>query len=535
MTPERLVIESMFMIPDKKGTDLPFILNNAQVGLDSCWGRRMAIPKARQLGISSYILARYLVACLSKRNSRAVVISHDQQSTEKLLARVQYYLAHFRGPKAILKHQSKNELSFPKTDSVFYVGTAGSRQFGRGDTITHLHCSEVAFWDNPKDLTAGLFQAARAGEIAVESTGNGQGNYYHKLCTRAAEGNSVWKLYFPDWLSNPEYSLEVTPELDTYTMANLDEEFDEPELVGKYGLTAGQVLWRREVLEELDYDLGKFKQEYPCTLDECFQASGSSIFTKIKYEETPKWKKYDRFLHLLEGHPAPGLSYLIGADVSLGVRRDNSVMEILCLNTLEQVGEWVSDGTDPSNFGYKLAEIGKVFNKAFIACEANNQGILTMKVLSEIYDMHLIYRTSIRHRMNDEVSHLSQWGVKTTVRTKPYIIGKLRTMLASDIVIHSYPLKSELDSFVEHEDGSMSAQQGCFDDRVMGLGIGVYAIDKAIIMTDQARMIKQEERKDPFSMPLIIKELSIRASRGGSSFAPEQVGGEITWAGVSED
>jgi hypothetical protein len=39
---------------------------------------------------------------------------------------------------------------------MFYIGTAGARKFGRGDTITDLHCSEVAFWENAKELTAGL-------------------------------------------------------------------------------------------------------------------------------------------------------------------------------------------------------------------------------------------------------------------------------------------------------------------------------------------------------------------------------------------
>jgi hypothetical protein len=86
-----------------------------------------------------------------------------------MLARVHYYLENLRGPKAVIKNSSKNELTFPKTNSMFYIGTAGSRKFGRGDMITDLHCSEVAYWEDPKSLITGLFQAVprNGGEIVL--------------------------------------------------------------------------------------------------------------------------------------------------------------------------------------------------------------------------------------------------------------------------------------------------------------------------------------------------------------------------------
>jgi hypothetical protein len=59
----------------------------------------------------------------------------------------------------VLEFASKREFTFPKTNSMFYIGTAGARKFGRGDTITDLHCSEYAFWENPVDLFSGLTDA----------------------------------------------------------------------------------------------------------------------------------------------------------------------------------------------------------------------------------------------------------------------------------------------------------------------------------------------------------------------------------------
>ncbi|MHA2377495.1 MAG: hypothetical protein ACXAB9_15175 [Candidatus Thorarchaeota archaeon] len=108
-TPERDIIEGMFMIPNKEGEDVPFILNETQRELDDNFTGRDIIDKARQEGISSWYLALFTVRCLYKRNTRAVVISHDKESTERLFRRVKYFLENLRGPKPVLEFASKRE------------------------------------------------------------------------------------------------------------------------------------------------------------------------------------------------------------------------------------------------------------------------------------------------------------------------------------------------------------------------------------------------------------------------------------------
>jgi len=305
MSPEALAIQSLFRIDDKSGGDIDFILNSAQLDLDRDWYKRLAIPKARQRGVSAYVLARKLVKCLHRRNTRAVVISHEAEATQRLLRRVHYYIENLRGVQASVRPK-QNEIIFEKTNSVMYIGTAGARKFGRGDTITDLHASEVAYWPDPKELTAGLFQAVprETGEITVESTGNGRGNWYHNLCSRAAKGQSSFKLHFIPFHTSPEYSLACSEEEARALMDSLQDDWDEPDRVKAFGLTAGQILFRRAVLEELDYDLAKCNQEYPSKLDDCFQAAGGSLFQRVKYVPTPDWiqmKDVDRNLWILKG------------------------------------------------------------------------------------------------------------------------------------------------------------------------------------------------------------------------------------------
>lgn len=509
-TEEGLVMESLFWIVDKDTNDIPFRLNSTQYELDRNLTGRDLIPKARQEGVSFYFLYRYLAACLLRKNVRAVIISHQAEATQKLLNRVKYAIDNINGPAPVIKNRSANEITFAKTNSTIYIGTAGSGSFGRGDTITHLHCSEYAYWPNPKKLLAGLLQAVpKSGEVAIESTGNGSGNDYHRRCMRAESGQSAYALHFFNWLHFPEYSLHLEEEEEQEIMNNLDPHIEEPELINI--LTPGQFAWRREKLDELDYDLGLFKQEYPITLDECFQASGRSLFTKVLYNrDDPKWQKVDANLVALEGHPKKGFTYSLGADVAAGVGQDRSVSEVYCLDTAEQVAEWVSDRIEPDVFASKIEFLGKLYNEAYVTVEANNHGIVTLDILMENYPPALIYDTRGGTDRDLEPS-LMQMGFRTTAKSKPMIIGKLRKFLARYYSIYSAALKSELDSFIEHPTGKIGADEGCHDDRVIASACAIWGIERAGLLIEGEFQKESDPAADPFCLDHIIEErLSLR-------------------------
>jgi len=515
-TKESIAIENLLMIADKEGNDVDFNLNVAQRNVDSSLTGRDIIPKARQMGVSSLFLARYTVACLGQRNTRAVVISHDKQSTERMLNKVHYFLDRIKGPKAKIKYASKLELTFPKTNSMFYIGTAGARKFGRGDTITHLHCSEVAFWPDPKALTKGLFQAVpRSGEIAMESTGNGVGNFYHRACVRAAEGKGRWRLHFLNWLNFPEYDLKLDLDESRYVMSSLDEEMNEKSLVKDYKLTPGQIMFRREKLEELDYDLRGFAQEYPVTLNECFQSTGYSLFNKVLYKPSPDWTRIDQYLSvMIEDYKKRKSQYALGVDVSAGVGRDRSTIQIIDLIKWEQVGEWVADNIPPDVLAKKIKEIAESWNNAYVTVESNNHGATTLLALIGIYPPSLIFRSK---QDSDNIVH---YGYRTSSKTKPIMLGNLRHELATEFIIRSPLLRDELSTFAEQENGKLEAEPGCFDDRVMGIAVGLMGAKRAgyLLQHQQYQSVK-EEYVDPFSLEGIIQDLTDK-DRGGRDHLP---------------
>lgn len=550
-TPERAVIETLFKVVDKEGNDVDFKLNTAQARIDDYWSQRMIIPKARQEGVSTYFLARATVRCLGKPNTRAVVISHDSESTERMLLKVKYILEHIRGPKAVIKNNNKNEITFPKTNSMFYIGTAGSRAFGRGDTISDLHCSELAYWPNPKALLSGLLAAVpkRTGCVSIESTGNGAGDLYHQRCMRAYKGQSTYQCLFLPWWDFPEYELHLTPDEATMIMASLREDIGEvweDKVTGKRmtlmdqypAITPGKIAWRRMIIEdESDGDLYLWNKDYPSCIDDCFQVAGNGVFQRVNYVETADWIKHeeDSRLHFLKGHPYKSLHYFIGADVAAGVRKDSSVAEIFCLETEEQVGEWVSNTIEPDVFAHKLAMLGHLFNEAYIAVESNNHGILTLKELTTHdhargrvrYPMHKVYRTpgKKRNTTGDDVQRIATLGIKTTAASKPYIVGVLRKKLSTTAIIHSVLLKNECSTFIEHENGEMGAAENCHDDTVMAAAMAFFAQSKAGLALLEHPITDDElpKKPDPFSLDAIIDEMTHGRDSGRGQAFPSYI------------
>lgn len=486
MNSYRTIIEAMFRIVNRQMETVDFILKPQQRLLDEQFSRRNIIPKGRQgAGVSSYMVARYTAKCLAEQNRRCVVVSHESDATSRLLAKARFILNNLKGDlHPVLGTDNMKAITFPKTNSSLWIGTAGSRSFGRGDNISDLHLSEAAFYDNAEEFTKGIFPAAEHGEITVESTGNGVGNWYHRQCVRAREGRGFKLFFFPSHeMSENTIQFDNEIERDAF-LRNLDPETEELNLHGR-GLPAEFLKWRRERLQvDFEGDLRTFHQEHPITFDECFQSTGFSFFQKVNYAPTNEWQRVSRELHLLKDHPKPGLSYAIGGDVGGGVGRDNSVAQIICLEPFEQVGEWVSAHREPHEFGRVLIDLGRQFNHAYINVERNNHGIATLGVMVGDYPLHLIHRGSRGAEATQHIlSKLSHYGTLTTEASRGILIGTARRLVANDCIIHSEMLRSEMGTFVENEKGKIEADEGCLDDRVMALAMVLVVVEKAATMS----------------------------------------------------
>jgi hypothetical protein len=261
-------IESCLFIVDKNSQKVPFIWKPC---FTDWWNNHSTddfIIKSRKMGFSAGISAIWLHACAFKENTRAVIVSHEEKATQRLMERVRYYIETSLVPIKVKKN-SEHEISFPETNSTYWIGTAGQRAFGRGDDITHLHLSECCFYPDISVIT-GVKEAMRNDGIVVrESTANGAGTPTHKMFMRSIEKKSSIKPHFFGWFKDSDYcSKDFTPfELNP----------EEKELKQMFNLSWGQLHWRRDKIAAMD-EPEKFVQEYPASFEEAFITSGQMVF-----------------------------------------------------------------------------------------------------------------------------------------------------------------------------------------------------------------------------------------------------------------
>jgi hypothetical protein len=243
---------------------------------------RALVLKGRQVGISTYIGARFYWRITHKRGYRAFILTHLDAASDNLFGMARRF--HDSCPDIMKPETGRanaKELSFSKLDSGYKVATAGSAEVGRSETIQLFHGSEVAFWPNAQNHSAGVRQAIASEpgtEDIRESTANGVGNSFHAEWKAAERGDSEYEAIFIPWFWHQEYSREVV------------EDWRPPvawiEYAAAYDLTLEQTYWAWLKNRELAISAGgspdeacwQFRQEYPANAEEAFQTSGDEAF-----------------------------------------------------------------------------------------------------------------------------------------------------------------------------------------------------------------------------------------------------------------
>ncbi|XOB41782.1 MAG: hypothetical protein ACKKMS_00060 [Candidatus Nealsonbacteria bacterium] len=403
------LIERFFFIENKQRKTVQFMFNLAQVDYTLKQTLKDILLKARQLGFSSKILAEWLIECLTVKNTNAVVISHEKSATQRLLAKVRFFIQKLKEqeiPELVprIQYESKSEIYFPEQNSRYYIGTAGQRTFGRGDTIHRIHCSEMAYWPNAEKLMSGILEAVpeRIGRIVIESTANGMGGdgeYFYRLCEESKKRENDFKLHFYPWWWDLDYKLDIRSE------GELTQE--EKNLMARYNLTDYQIAWRRMKKKQ---QRDKFSQEYPEDSETCFLQSGRPVFSgKIKLKGKPE-------------EPIAKEEYVIGADPAEGLATgDDSAAKVFKKSTWRQVagirGKW-----DPRTFAVKLDQLGRKYNFALIGVERNNHGHAVLLKLREL-EYPRIY-----------VHWDKKYGWITDSKTKYILLDELGEALEEDLV-----------------------------------------------------------------------------------------------------
>jgi hypothetical protein len=283
-----LFAKKQLVIRSKEGQLIPFNFNKAQLYLQSRiknqlsrTGKvRLAVLKGRQQGLSTFIGGYLYHRTITRKGTLTFIFAHDSDGSGSLYKMVQtyYHEGVYDDLKPNLGAASQKEMSFPLINSSYKVGTAGTSGLGRSKTIQQLHWSEVAYSPNCEDHAMGIMQAVPdldGTAIFLESTSNGQGDFFHRTCMQALSGKGDFELVFIPWYWQEEYKRKD----DDYALD--EEEREYLHLFEKDGLTKEHLIWRKhKITNDFHGQIALFKREYPFTPQEAFEANDEEAFIK---------------------------------------------------------------------------------------------------------------------------------------------------------------------------------------------------------------------------------------------------------------
>jgi hypothetical protein len=450
----RRLIRWLLRVRDKQGRLVPLAANRAQQEFERRRGRRNIVLKARQMGITTWVAAHYFLATITRTGMVTVQVAHDQRAAEDIFQIVHRFWENLPGGlrEGALRRSRANvrQMVFPELDSECRVETAADAQAGRGATIHHLHATEVARW--PRDAAATLASLRAAvtpeGEITLESTANGASGCFYDEWQRAEETGTT-RHFFPWWWED-SYRRPAAPRPFT------DEE---SALVRDHGLSAEQIAFRREIRAGFR---GLARQEYAEDAEECFLASGNSVFDVALIEErlrevgpSGEPARLARFLPA-----AKGREYILGVDPAEGTAEgDFACVQVIDRCTGMQCAE-LHARMDPAELARQVAALAREYHHALVAVESNGPGLSVLALLGQQYE-HLY-------------SAQGKPGFRTHIGNRPELVAILGAALVlSPETLQSPRLLREMRTFVRSARGKAEAAPGAHDDCVMAMAIAL--------------------------------------------------------------
>lgn len=453
--------------------------------------RYVVVLKARQLGLTTLMMAYALWMLLFRPGSNIVLVSRSQTAADKALEMLDFmwnFLPEWmNGRLPTLENNAAKHHSFRFRDGMVSKITsyAATKTVAAGETATLVIWDEAALAEYQDDALRTLLPTTDAGgSMIIFSTARGGHNTFARVYRDAQRGDNEFVPVFHPW----HVSRFMNPLAD-------NGEIDDSRYQSK----------KRAMKNEP----WLFYAEYPADVDEAFRQSGRSRFPNLLATEDYSEFQYRGHLHetefgeitfdededglflmsqeALDGVPQ-GCKPVVVVDPSSGTGGDYTAITAGWMDQdgiVTRVAVWHSNMVEPSEYADHAENIGY-----FFADSDGRPALMVVEKQGGYGDtlIHLLrnrqYRNLYLHKYTGHRKYRQEqmYGFPMTAARRPLVIDTLAKWLNYDdgMVMRGVDalLRRELGAFVVRPDGKVAADVGMTDDLVLSAAILAYVCEQ---------------------------------------------------------
>ena len=512
------------------GQNVDFKLNAPQrrvvamLEADRVAGRplRIIMLKARQWGGSTLVQMYFAwIQTIHRTNWNSLICAHVRDTAATIRGMYDTMLSAYPRqywdddePPAFRAWQgARNTREISGRGCRVTIASSFGQDSSRGLDATMAHLSEVAFWKDTDKMSPDEFIRSVCGGvpmvplsfIAMESTANGTGNFFHTEWLRASAGDSAYRPVFVAW---HEIEIYRSPCPDPQALWNAMDKYERN--LWDMGLTLEMIQWYHDKRREIGNDTA-MHAEYPTTPDEAFANTGNGVFEPAHVEQMRKncrtpldIAEYDnstagRILLRTPGadgslsiwalpdraKPRWADRYIVTVDVGgRSLRSDPSVIAVFDRfphgpgSLPEVVAQWRGH-TYHDMLGHYAAKVAGAYHNALLVIESNSLESSaeggSQYILEELNDTYPnLYVRTRRDGWREETTE-SRVGFHTNIRTKSLIVTALVAAVREGLYIErDTGACNEMLTYELRADGSYAAKRGHHDDLVMTRAMALY-------------------------------------------------------------
>ena len=431
--------------------------------------RRVTVVTSRQAGKTTTAVAVILHYILFNEHKTSALLANKGDAAREILDRIK--IAYEALPKWMQQgvvEWNKGSVEFENGCKIIAAATSSSAI--RGKSISLLYIDETAFVENWDEFFASVFPTISSGKttkMLFTSTPNGL-NHFYKTCEGAREGTNGFEFVEVTWQDVP----------------GRDEK------------------WKEDTLASMDFDQGKFAQEFECAF---LGSSGTliegnklkSLVIRNPIQEQSGIKIYEQ--------PNKERTYAMVCDVSRGKGLDYSAFSVFDITSMpyKQVCTFRDNAVTPIDYAEIIYRVLKIYNDCYVLIEINDIGEQVSDLLHYDYEVETILFTESAGRSGKRISGGFSGkgvdkGIRTTKTVKAIGCNMLKMLVEQDqLILNDFDTINELSTF-SRKGNSYEAESGCHDDTVMCCVLFSWLSDQTFFkdLTDINTMYRLKERNE---------------------------------------